>query len=59
MLAQPGSAFQMGQVDMHTAMVNGDSRQTDIKAEYTHTAALENTVHSASGRYEVYDKTYG
>ena len=48
MLGQPGSAFQIGQVDMYAAIANGESMQTDIEAEQACTAALENKVHLAN-----------
>ena len=48
MLDQPGSAFQIGQVDMYAATANEESMQTDIEAEQACTAALENKVHLAN-----------
>ena len=48
MLGQPGSAFEIGQVDMYAAMANRESMQTDIEAEQACVEALENKVHSAN-----------
>ena len=35
-------------MDMHAAMANVESMQTDIEAESAHTAALENKVHPSN-----------
>ena len=48
MLGQPGTAFQIGQVDMYAAMASRESMQTDMEVEQACTEAFKNKVHLAN-----------